>query len=113
MLKEFCIDYVDANGCRRTEQVVAFDASQAMHVLEHMHPEASVMGLGYGVPLRTVLASRGWPRCCSAKNQKGVVMDVLAEIAPKALGILVFLDLMLFLCGQASVVGWICDKLGI
>lgn len=40
-------------------------------------------------------------------------MDVLAEIAPKALGILVFLDLMLFLCGQASIVRWICDKLGI
>lgn len=57
MLKEFCIDYVDANGCRRSKQVVAFDASQAMHVLKYVHPEASVLGLSNGVPLRTVLAS--------------------------------------------------------
>lgn len=41
------------------------------------------------------------------------MMDVVAEVVPKVLGILVFLDLMLFLCGQKSVIGWICDKLGI
>ena len=41
------------------------------------------------------------------------MLEILEELAPKALCVLLFFDFMFFLCGLKSVTGWILDKLGL
>lgn len=36
----------------------------------------------------------------------------VATVAPKVLGVLAFIDIMLFLTGSKLITGWILDKLG-
>ena len=45
MLKEFEITYLDEHGSKRTQMVIAFDASQAVHAFLYAHPEVDEVGL--------------------------------------------------------------------
>ena len=40
------------------------------------------------------------------------MLDAILEYAPNVAFVLVFADMMLFLTGNKSVLGWILDKIG-